>query len=115
MPHIILEYSDNIIEKKFTDLFIDIQNILVEKLPTKLEACKSRAIICDDYVLGDNNPQNAFVHISIKILSGRDDSLLCETSETILRLMNDFFKESKNKTNLSLSVFIEDLPNTYRK
>lgn len=73
MPHIVIEYSRNI------DTAVRESGLMLSSYRTVLdaglfdpEAVKARSIIYDDYVL----PEGAehFVHISVSIMAGRDDS-----------------------------------------
>ena len=115
MPHIILECSDNIIEKDMKPLLADIQNILVAQLPTKLEACKSRSIRHSDFLLGNGDTNNAFVHLSIRVLQGRSEELLNQTAQIILEKMAIYFDESSKKLNLQITLALQNLPPIYLK
>lgn len=115
MPHIILECSDNIIELDLKPICIDIQNVLVDQLPTQLTSCKSRVMRHKDYVLGDGNINNAFVHVSIQVMPGRNQQLINAISEMVLDKLKDYFHVSSSRLNLQLSVAISDLPESYCK
>ncbi|MDP1723096.1 MAG: hypothetical protein Q8L85_00115 [Alphaproteobacteria bacterium] len=115
MPHIILECSDNIIESDLKPICIEIQKILVDKLPTQLDSCKSRIIRHKDYVLGDNHIDNAFVHVFISVMPGREQKLINSISEIIVDRLKVFFLESRDRLNLQISVAINDLPESYHK
>lgn len=115
MPHIILECSDNIVEKDLKSILVNIQKVLVEKLPTTLESCKSRVIRHTEFVLSNDDPSNAFVHVTIKILKGRSDELLDSLSKTIIDYLVEAFKQSKGTLKFQISLNFEDLPNSYRK
>jgi 5-carboxymethyl-2-hydroxymuconate isomerase len=73
MPHLIIEYSANL------DRSIDMPR-LMEKLNRKavetgvfpLGGIRTRAHRCEEYSVADGNPENAFVHITVKIGTGRD-------------------------------------------
>lgn len=115
MPHIILECSDNIIESDLKPICIEIQKILVDKLPTQLDSCKSRIIRHKNYVLGDNHIDNAFVHVFISVMPGREQKLINSISEIIVDRLKAFFLESRDRLNLQISVAINELPESYRK
>lgn len=115
MPQIILEASDNIIETDFEQALSEIHQILVDILPTKLEACKSRVIRHKEFLLGDGNINNAFIHLSIKIVQGRTKEIIDTATNKIMIVLQNNFKESENKLNLKLSVAIDDLPQSYLK
>jgi 5-carboxymethyl-2-hydroxymuconate isomerase len=73
MPHLIIEYSANL------DRSIDMPR-LMEKLNRKavetgvfpLGGIRTRAHRCEEYRVADGNPENAFVHVTVKIGAGRD-------------------------------------------
>lgn len=115
MPHIILECSDNIIESDLKPICIEIQNVLVDKLSTQLESCKCRIIRHKDYVLGDGDIANAFVHLCVSIMPGREQSLINTISEFLLERLKVFFQISLNQLNLQISIRMNELPIGYRK
>lgn len=115
MPHLILEASSNIIETndKVKVILQDCQNLLVERLPTKLTSCKSRLVLHDVFVLGDNNPANAFVHLSVRILKGRSADLINEVSKLLVEVLSQGFSKSSEQLHLGISVEITDLNDNY--
>ena len=115
MPHLILEYSSNIVEKEdFSDYFENAHNLLVEKISTNINACKSRAIKCNNYYLGDGNINNAFIHLTLKILSGRSEEMKTEIANALIDLTKDNFSKSLAAFNLKISIEVADLQ-TYFK
>lgn len=115
MPQIILECSDNILEKDMTSLLLQIHQLLTDKLPTQLQSCKSRVLRHQDYVVANNDEKNAFVHLSIGVLKGRSHELLNSIATTILQLLKTSFSLSLAELNLQLSIAIRDLPDVYEK
>lgn len=117
MPHLILEASSNIVETndKIKQTLQKCQNLLVEKLPTQLTSCKSRLILHDVFILGDNQERNAFVHLSVKLLKGRSAELLRETSTSLQSLLYSEFNKSATQLELGISVEITELNDSYAK
>lgn len=115
MPHAILEASANVMETngKISQILIDCQEVLVERLPAKLENCKSRAILHDIYVLGKNEPDSAFVHLTVKVLKGRSPQLLKEVSLQLQQILKEGFHKSKEHLQLAISVEIAELNDSY--
>jgi 5-carboxymethyl-2-hydroxymuconate isomerase len=114
MPHINLEYSPNIIEKNnLLGLFEEIHTVLVEMLPTQLASCKSRAIPCELYLVGDGHAQNAFVHLDLKTMAGRTETVLHNVGNHLLTLLTNHFAESARKYHLKVTVEISELQKTY--
>lgn len=114
MPHIRLEYSTNLpIQDKLVPFLQDIQDILAEILPAKLESFKSRAIPCQTYVVGDGKDDAAFVHCEIRIMPGRTMETLDNAAKQVLEALQDHFRGMS--TNNGLSVEITELNPTYIK
>lgn len=115
MPQIILEASDNVIEKDFKQTLSEIHQILVDTLPTKLESCKSRVIRHKDFLIGNGNADNAFIHLSIKIIEGRTKETCQLAANKILDVLKNNFHQSRNRLNLKFSIAIDNLPEVYIK
>lgn len=116
MPQLILEYSSNIIEKD--DLFNLLKKLnifMAEKLPADLTSCKSRSIEHDNYCIGSGDTTNAFVHINLKVMSGRTVEKLNDVGSSIIELLKQHFSKSLSQLNLQLSVEISELSKTYFK
>ena len=115
MPHIVLECSENLDPFDFQFFMKEIHETLVLQLPTKLEACKSRLILYKEFRVADGNPNNAFAHLNISVMPGREPDLLNSISETILEKMKTFFILPNSSNPILTSIWINELPLTYRK
>ena len=115
MPHIILELSDNIIESQYDSILLQINKILVDNLPAKLDSCKGRVIIHKNFLVGDGSKYNAFIHVNVDVLAGRSDEVLELASKKIINLLPLLFKESIKSLNPAISVSIGILPKAYQK
>ena len=116
MPHLILEFSDNVIEQdRFSDLFQQCHQTLAEKLPTNLMSCKSRAIPLEHFYLGDGAESLAFVHGTLKIMPGRTEEVLNQTAEALMSLFKAHFQETAKARHLQLSLEIVSLNSPYVK
>lgn len=116
MPHLVLEYSANVIEKNnFNALFQQCHALLAKLLPTDIHNCKSRTLECTSYYVGTGQPQNAFIHVSLKIMPGRDTDTLNQVAQALLSLFQDHFAESLQTLDLQITLEINGLPQTYFK
>ena len=52
-----------------------------------LSGLRSRAICCEDYRIGDGNPNHAFVNLSMKVGRGRDMDTRTEIGETLFDIL----------------------------
>jgi len=110
MPHCILEYSDNILEKpNHNRILSKLNTVLSETGLFELNDIKSRMIAHHDYYVGDGNPKRAFVTLSVEILSGRDAETKQLIAEKCLNLLEFFFSESIDSLLFSLTVQIKEI------
>jgi 5-carboxymethyl-2-hydroxymuconate isomerase len=116
MPQLQLDFSSNIIEKNnFSNLFRECHSLLEKMLPTDINNCKSRAIECKDFYLGDGNEANAFVHLLLKIMPGRSMDVLENIGEMLQEILKNHFSHSLKKLNLQITLEIMELEKTYFK
>lgn len=74
MPHLIIEHSADISPSAIQSLQKEIQNIMPSIAEGNFDAdqCKCRGFSFDEYLVGKvNQEKSSFLHITIKILSGR--------------------------------------------
>jgi 5-carboxymethyl-2-hydroxymuconate isomerase len=108
MPHLTLEYTDN--------LEIDVQHLLA-RLHTEvvatgainLKGIKSRAIRHTDYRIADGNPEYAFVHVNLLIRKGRSIEIQQEAARRVMAVLKDACGQRFDSGYLSLSVDIQEM------
>lgn len=110
MPHCILEYSDNILEKpNHARVLSQLNATLSETGLFELNDIKSRMIAHHAYYVGDGNPRRAFVTLNVEILSGRSEETRQMLAERCLKLLETFFRESIDSLLFSLTVQIKEI------
>ena len=116
MPHIHLEYSDQLQALEMKPLLSRINRTLVENgLLGNASDIKSRAICQQDYVIGLDESAQAYVHAKISILKGRSTALKQEISRTVLEVLQDYLPP-QNELTLQLCVEILEMdPDIYSK
>mgnify|MGYP000580640025 CR=1 FL=1 len=117
MPHVILKYSDNIIERHdVDDLFKRLLELVIQHGPSKLSDIKSRVIRHQEYFVADGNNSNGFIHLTLSILKGRDLSLRQVLGKRILSFLKEEFARSHAQLKCSITVDIHELnTDTYFK
>lgn len=116
MPQLILEFSDNIIEQHdINDLMQTCNEALVVGLSTDLASCKTRAIKHSLYHIGDGDPNNAFVHASLKVMPGRTNEIIQNMGNNMMEILKAYFAESQQKLNLQITIEISELQDMYFK
>ncbi|MFC2088362.1 5-carboxymethyl-2-hydroxymuconate Delta-isomerase [Calditrichota bacterium] len=110
MPHCILEYSDNLVEKPdFSKLLAEIHKTMVETGLFKIDDIKSRIIKHNIYRIGDGHLDKVFVTLNVEILSGRSDEVKTKISESLIPLLIKFFHKTISQKNCSITVQISDI------
>ena len=114
MPHIIIEYSENI-EKKI-DIFNLVERIHESAIATgifTIGGLRVRAAKRDHYKIGDGHSDNGFVHVELKIGPGRDKKAKITALERIFETVEDclgtLHKSGPLAMSAELNEFDEDL------
>ena len=109
MPHIVLEYSDNLPElPDFRALFDDIHQALARVGGIRLENCKSRARIASHVYIGDGDPDNAFIHLHVEFVEGRSTEVKQAIGRECLELIKRYYHLHLSDK-LQITVKIDDI------
>ncbi len=110
MPHIVIEYSDNL-QKEIKDSGITkkLHKTVIDSSLFSPEAVKARSISYNDYILPEGS--KSFIHITVSILEGRSTGQKASLSNSIF----DVAKKSISSCD-KLSVDIHEMETeSYRK
>ena len=93
MPHFSIEYSANLEKKINMKEFCNVLRIAgIETGVFPVKGIRVRAICCDHYAIADNNPQNGFIDISVRLREGREMEVRKEATEHIFQAAKKFLK-----------------------
>ena len=110
MPHFIVEYSANLdSEIKIQKLFGKLQDTALETGVFPLGGIRFRAVRCDKYLIADGDPENAFVHMTLKIGYGREADVRKAVGEKLFSTLKNHFKSMFEKRPLALSFELVEL------
>ena len=110
MPHFSIEYSSNL-EKK-----IDIRELCntlrlagIETgvFPTK--GIRVRAICCNHYSIADDNPENGFLDISVRLREGRDIEIRKKATQHIFEAAKKFLNSILENHPFALSLEMRNI------
>lgn len=111
MPHFIAECTQNIKEEAdLQGLFAKINQTLADTGIFPLGGIRSRAIFLDTYQMADGKNDYAFVHMTLKIGTGRTEEQKQMAGEKLFSVITEHFKELSDKRLLALSFVMEELP-----
>jgi 5-carboxymethyl-2-hydroxymuconate isomerase len=95
MPHLTLEYSDNLPEPvDFGALFARLHEALVEIGSFRLADLKSRAVPHPCFRVGAGSPESVFVHLTVAIFAGREPAQQQEIGERLLAILKAAFERA---------------------
>lgn len=104
MPHFIAEYSSNLDKSvDFQDLFMQVNDFLGNTGVFPLGGIRSRAICLDQYRVADGKHDYAFVHMTLKVGSGRDLDTRQKVATELFVLIEQFFQPLKTQRLLAIS------------
>jgi 5-carboxymethyl-2-hydroxymuconate isomerase len=108
MPHLTLEYSDNM-EVDVQPLLARLHEEVVATGAINLKGIKSRAIKHTQYRIADGDPDYAFVHIGLLIREGRPIEVQKEATQRVMTVLKETFGHLFEKRNLSLTVDLKEM------
>jgi len=108
MPHLTLEYTDNLVFD-VQPLLARLNDELAATGVINLKGIKSRAVRLTDYRIAGGDPGYAFVHIGLFIREGRPLETRQDISRRLMEVIKSTFGGRFETGYLSLSVDIKEL------
>jgi 5-carboxymethyl-2-hydroxymuconate isomerase len=108
MPHLTLEYTDNL-DLDVQPLLARLHEELVATGAVNLKGIKSRAVRLTDYRIADGDPAYAFVHVSLLIREGRPLEVQQEAARRVMNVLKETLGKRFESGYLSLSVDIKEM------
>ncbi|KVD82957.1 5-carboxymethyl-2-hydroxymuconate isomerase [Burkholderia sp. ABCPW 14] len=114
MPHIIVEYTANIRDDaRIPVLLKTVNETLIAQggvFPTG--GIRSRAIELQDYCVADGTADDAFVHVTFKIGSGRDEATKKAACDALFDAIKAHFAALYARRSLALSMELTEFSET---
>jgi 5-carboxymethyl-2-hydroxymuconate isomerase len=108
MPHLTLEYSDNI-EVDVQPLLARLHEEVVATGAINLKGIKSRAIKHTQYRIADGDPDYAFVHVGLLIREGRPIEVQKDATQRVMKVLKETFGNLFETRKLSLTVDLKEM------
>ena len=110
MPHLRLEVSANAAAgMDWQALFQDMHAVLHEQGGIKLDNCKSRVAVLDDYRVGDGSEAGAFAHLDVRFMSGRPGELKARLGEGLRDVLVRAFATALEQREMQTTVELRDI------
>lgn len=108
MPHLTLEYTDNI-DVDVEPLLARLHEVMVATGAINLKGIKSRAIKHTQYRIADGDPAYAFVHVGLLIREGRPLETQKDATQRVMKVLKETFGHLFATRKLSLTVDLKEM------
>lgn len=110
MPHVIIEYTDNLTgETDIPALLEGIHGVLIGHADVfPIGGIRSRALALHDYRVADGQEDDAFVHVTLKIGAGRSDEVKKTVGDELFGVVRAHFAELFARRYLALSMELQE-------
>ena len=110
MPHFILEYSRNLEpELDVADLFRKLRAAALDTGIFPNAGIRFRAYPCETYLVADGKPENAFVHLTLKLGHGRTLDVRRSAGEKLFTALTGHLNPIFEKRPLAISFEMREL------
>lgn len=111
MPHVVVEYTDNLVPdadipgllKMIAERCADSGGVLA------LAGVRVRAVRLTEYVIADGRPDYAFVNITVKLGQGRDPGFKKTFFGALFEHIRAHLAEASKARPLALSMYLEEI------
>jgi 5-carboxymethyl-2-hydroxymuconate isomerase len=108
MPHLTLEYTDNI-DVDVQPLLARLHEEVVATGAINLKGIKSRALQHTQYRIADGDPDYAFVHVGLLIREGRPVEVQQDATRRVMKVLKETFGHLFETRKLSLTVDLKEM------
>ena len=110
MPHLWLEFSNNVTQPViFDELFSRLHQAVARTAGVPVEACKSRALRQSVFRVGEGRPDQAFVHLVIGLLAGRQPEAHRAVAKVCLEVLEEVYDPSLQALDLQITVEVRGM------
>lgn len=111
MAHFIYEYSANLPEEllDLPGLMAKVHQAAANSGVFPLTGIRSRAMRCDDFLVGDGNPDNGFINLSIKLGRGRDLDTRMQIGQQLFDIIVQHLQPILDQQGLAISFEMREL------
>ena len=110
MPHLTVEYSSNLEpELDVLHLLHALHRAVLATGVFELGALRTRAERREHYLVADGDPDNAFVHATLRVGSGRDPEALRRCGEQVFAALTEALEPVQERRGLGLSLELQEI------
>ncbi|MDC0610091.1 5-carboxymethyl-2-hydroxymuconate Delta-isomerase [Vibrio sp.] len=109
MPNLIMEYTNSVDERSNVQLLLEeLHQGMMDSELFEISSIKSRAIRLNQWLIGEHQDREDFIHVTVELLKGRTDEEKGRLAEKLIQIL------AKNAVHIeSLTVNIRDMEPLY--
>lgn len=117
MPHIIVEYSSNLDGALDVDALVGaLHQTMIDAAVADTAAIRTRAVRCAHFCVGDRDPKNAFVQITVRMREGRPKETLETIGKSLFAAAEKAMEQSFESHLIGLALEMHEITQvTYRR
>lgn len=110
MPHIIIEYSANLRDAmNLPGLIEKVHAVALTTGVFPLGGLRTRAAERSHYRIADGHPDNAFVHVHMRIGHGRDEATKLQAAQTVFNAICEHLQPIIDRSPLGISFEVSEI------
>lgn len=110
MPHIIIEYSQNIHQEiELPGLINRLHDAAIATGVFPPGGTRTRAVMRTDYRIADGHPDNGFVHLLIRVGHGREEAVLHAAGQAVFDAARAHLGPLFERSPLAISMEIQEI------
>lgn len=114
MPHLRLEYSQNVtVPAEMSSLFDKLHTTLSEIGEIRMENFKSRVYVAESYFIGSGKGQGGFVHLDIRFLEGRPKAVRQRMGREAVRILVECCQPLNPTLDLQVTAEVREIVRAY--
>jgi 5-carboxymethyl-2-hydroxymuconate isomerase len=110
VPHIVIEYSANMAEvASIPDLLGAVHRTAAESGIFDVSAIRTRAVRRDEVVVGDGNPTNGYVLVTVRMKAGREMAVRESFGHALMQAASHCLAAAFERRSITLNVEINEI------
>lgn len=110
MPHVWIECSSNIRnEPEVLSVKNALYDAVVKAEIFPVAGIRIRMTVIDDYIVGDANPENSFIHVVLRMGVGRDEATQRTSAEAMFEKIKSHLQPLSDRKPLAVAFEVQEM------
>lgn len=117
MPHLVLDYSSNVIDPpEMRPLLVELHHALVSSGQFRIGDIKSRAVRHEIFAVAEGDDDRSMITLELQAFGGRDDETKGRIADALMEVLSRRFARALESSRCDLTIQFTDIHReSYRK